>query len=277
MKFYRPKSELDGKRLYAQTLASFMAAQRIGDPFALSSGVDMPVRLVDFLLRETAIKYWRKNSWVRPDPFNENYRLTPDGAEKIIERLSDAAGAQSVSAEEVLAEHQIVLGQVKSEPLAEFEYSRGSFAAPSGQSPTPALTAGPETPSAPSADSPHSVLVTDYSYPDELQPGAQFSEGAATTVLVNRYERSPEARNACIRHYSCSCQVCGTNFQERYGSLGGDFIHVHHRVPISQVGPNYVVDPVKDLVPVCPNCHAMLHRREPPLEVETLRTLLNQG
>lgn len=277
MKFYRPKSELDGKRLYAQTLASFMASQRINDPMRLSASVDMPVRLVDFLLRETAVKYWRKHYWLRPDPFNEHYRLTPDGAEKIVERLTEAAGAQSVSTEEVLAEFQIVVGQVKAEPLAEFEYSNGAFAAQAWQLAMLELAPSSATPSVPSTATPTSASSPNLLYPDELPSEAQFSEGMATTVLVNRYERSPEAREACIRHYSCSCQVCGINFQERYGPVGIDFIHVHHVVPIAQVGHNYVVNPIKDLVPVCPNCHAMLHRREPPLTVEALRALLNDG
>lgn len=111
-------------------------------------------------------------------------------------------------------------------------------------------------------------------YPDELPQGAAYLEGVGQQILVNRYERSQEARNACISHYGCVCQVCNFDFFERYGDLGRGFIHVHHRKPIASIKSEYVVDPVKDLVPVCPNCHAMLHRREPPFEVDELRTFM---
>lgn len=112
-------------------------------------------------------------------------------------------------------------------------------------------------------------------YPDELPSGGQYVEGLAHEVLVNQIERSSEARDACIHHYGCVCQVCKTNFAQRYGELGVGFIHVHHRVPLASIAREYRVDPIRDLVPVCPNCHAMLHRREPPLEIDELREHLN--
>ena len=67
------------------------------------------------------------------------------------------------------------------------------------------------------------------------------------------------------------CSVCGFDFQKQYGAIGKNFIHVHHIVPVSQMGDGYVVDPIKDLIPVCPNCHAMIHRTDPPLTIEELR------
>lgn len=114
-------------------------------------------------------------------------------------------------------------------------------------------------------------------YPDELPQNGTYIEGVGQQVVVNRFERSLEARNACIAHYGCTCQVCSVDFNKKYGELGAGFIHVHHRVPIASVGIEYCVDPINDLVPVCPNCHAMLHRRDPPLKVEELRGLLHDG
>ncbi|QXW18918.1 HNH endonuclease [Comamonas aquatica] len=114
-------------------------------------------------------------------------------------------------------------------------------------------------------------------YPDELPQGVTYAEGSGQQVMVNRYERSLEARNACIEHYGTACQVCGLDFSEKYGELGSGFIHVHHRVQIASIGRAYHVDPINDLAPVCPNCHAMLHRREPPLEIEELRALVRDG
>lgn len=85
-------------------------------------------------------------------------------------------------------------------------------------------------------------------------------EGALKSVLVNKYERNILARRACLSKHGYSCMVCGFNFEEKYGEIGRDFIHVHHIVPISTIGQEYQIDPEKDLVPVCPNCHAMLHK-----------------
>ena len=99
-------------------------------------------------------------------------------------------------------------------------------------------------------------------------------EGAKLRVEVNKYERNPLNRMACIRFYGCNCQVCGFNFEKTYGNLGRDFIHVHHIIPVSLLGPNYSVNPIHDLIPVCPNCHYMLHKKNPPLTVSELKSLL---
>lgn len=56
-----------------------------------------------------------------------------------------------------------------------------------------------------------------------------------------------------------------------YGEIGNGFIHVHHLVPLSAIKENYHLDPINDLIPVCPNCHAMLHRQNPPLTPEELK------
>lgn len=111
-------------------------------------------------------------------------------------------------------------------------------------------------------------------YPDELQPG--FHEGAAKQVTVNKYERSPEARRACISHFGHACSVCDFDFGEQFGEFGQGFIHVHHLMPLHEIGEQYEVDPINDLRPVCPNCHAMLHRRKPPLTVEELSQIVKR-
>jgi 5-methylcytosine-specific restriction enzyme A len=99
-----------------------------------------------------------------------------------------------------------------------------------------------------------------------------YREGAATTVLVNRFERDPRARIACIRKHGYSCKICGDSLAKKYGELGEQFIHVHHLVPTSLVKREYIIDPEKDLIPVCPNCHAMLHRTNPPITPDDLRS-----
>lgn len=111
-------------------------------------------------------------------------------------------------------------------------------------------------------------------HPDDVPEHRTYVEGVAKLVEVNAFERNPAARQACIDHYAPICRVCGLDFEDRYGPLGRGFIHVHHEVPLAAIGHGYEVDPIKDLKPVCPNCHAMLHRQEPPLSIYALRKLL---
>lgn len=110
-------------------------------------------------------------------------------------------------------------------------------------------------------------------FPDEVPRGSCSVEGVLVSVQVNRFERDPEARRQCIAHYGPKCSVCALDFGAAYGELGRGFIHVHHLVPVSTIGHEYVVDPIGDLRPVCPNCHAMLHKRRPPYSIEELRTI----
>ncbi|HEY6320259.1 MAG TPA: HNH endonuclease [Thermoanaerobaculia bacterium] len=109
--------------------------------------------------------------------------------------------------------------------------------------------------------------------PEQVSRG-DYREGAVQQVLVNAYERNRSARQVCIEHLGLACAVCELRFEDRYGSLGAGFIHVHHIVPISELGPGYMLNPIEDLRPVCPNCHAMLHRQRPPLSIEALRAAL---
>ncbi|MCA0174554.1 HNH endonuclease [Bacillus sp. RAR_GA_16] len=97
-------------------------------------------------------------------------------------------------------------------------------------------------------------------YPEEVHE--TLEEGNLKTITVNVYERNPIARKQCMEHYGVQCQVCELDFEKTYGDVGKDFIHVHHLKPLHQIQHGYIVDPVQDLIPVCPNCHAMLHRKE---------------
>jgi len=111
---------------------------------------------------------------------------------------------------------------------------------------------------------------------EELSTPEKYSEGAKFSVTINAYERNPKARAACIAHYGHVCAVCGFDFSRVYGSLGEGFIHVHHIIPIGQIGEQYEINPITDLMPVCPNCHAMIHRMEPPLTTEELRKHIHE-
>lgn len=114
----------------------------------------------------------------------------------------------------------------------------------------------------------------EYLYPDDLEPGKKYVEGAKKQIRVNAYERNSKARKVCLNKYGYKCLVCDFDFESRYGELGEQFIHVHHIKPLSLTDGKYNLDPIKDLRPVCPNCHAMLHRGAKVLSIEDLRKLL---
>lgn len=107
-----------------------------------------------------------------------------------------------------------------------------------------------------------------------IQEPTVLYEGGKHQVVLNKYERNPVARRMCIEHYGFSCQVCEFNFFAAYGELGKDFIHVHHIVPLAEIGETYEVDPITDLIPVCPNCHAMIHRKSDFLSIDDLKSVL---
>ena len=105
---------------------------------------------------------------------------------------------------------------------------------------------------------PSAVVV----YPDELENGSEkLPEGAAQKRFVNGYERNPLARQVCIKKYGTACCVCGFSFGATYGPAVEGLIHVHHLRQLSSIGRSYEIDPIADLRPVCPNCHAVIHSR----------------
>lgn len=111
----------------------------------------------------------------------------------------------------------------------------------------------------------------------EEEPGETSTvgdlEGRRTEVATSRYERSPANRAACIALKGTRCSACGLLLEDRYGSLARGYIEVHHSTPVSELA-NSPVDIARDLHPLCPNCHAMVHRENPPIEVARLRAIL---
>ncbi|WP_019029027.1 HNH endonuclease [Colwellia piezophila] len=113
-------------------------------------------------------------------------------------------------------------------------------------------------------------------FPEVISENDTLTEGSKKTVTVNAYERSPLARKLCIKHHGISCSVCDFDFSEKYGKLGEGFIHVHHLLQLSVIQTEYIVDPIKDLRPVCPNCHAMLHKTKPAISIEELKGIISK-
>lgn len=108
--------------------------------------------------------------------------------------------------------------------------------------------------------------------PAHEKPGA--IEGLPQVLQCSAPSRSPANRRACLEYHGFSCQACGEALEEKYGEIGRYVIHVHHVRPLSQMSEPEALDPLRDLVPLCPNCHNIVHRTNPPLGINQLRSQL---
>ena len=110
--------------------------------------------------------------------------------------------------------------------------------------------------------------------PPASTASAAYVEGGVREVTLSRVERNPAARAACIAHYGVGCGVCGVVLERVYGRAARDLIQVHHVTPLSSRKGRRKVDPVLDIRPVCPNCHAVIHRYPEPYTIEQVRAML---
>lgn len=92
------------------------------------------------------------------------------------------------------------------------------------------------------------------------------------SIKVNRYERDPRNRAKAIRKHGVRCFGCCRKMVEIYGEIAKDFIHIHHVKPVSATGPTK--PKIDDLIPLCPNCHAIVHLENPPLSISELKDLI---
>ncbi len=130
--------------------------------------------------------------------------------------------------------------------------------------------------------SPNNTQTNEFSLDDftgEIESSNGYLEGSLKQVLVSKYERSSTARTRCINLKGVNCHICKLNFQDKYGEIGRGFIHIHHLIPINMIKSSYKVNYANDLVPVCPNCHAMLHRKINGrfLSIEELKFIIRQN
>jgi hypothetical protein len=111
--------------------------------------------------------------------------------------------------------------------------------------------------------------------PEEVVAPEPVIEGTQQRIMVNAYERNRRARHVCLVYHGTRCICCGIDMAERYGPVAEGFIHVHHLIPLGTIRQAYVLDPIADLRPVCPNCHAVIHLNDPPYSVDEVRLMLS--
>ena len=105
----------------------------------------------------------------------------------------------------------------------------------------------------------------------------EYEEGSILDCHGSKYERNRKARQECLEYYGYACRVCGFDFEKKYGEIGREFIEVHHRTEVSSYGgKNHKVHPIYDLIPVCSNCHSMLHRTRPAMSVDDLSVMIKK-
>jgi 5-methylcytosine-specific restriction protein A len=94
-----------------------------------------------------------------------------------------------------------------------------------------------------------------------------YDENKITITTTTQITRNQKAREECIKIKGCRCNICGFDFKEKYGGLGENYIEVHHITPIGSLSTSVEYEgtnPEKDLIPLCSNCHSMIHRKNPP-------------
>ena len=118
------------------------------------------------------------------------------------------------------------------------------------------------------------IGITEEVWNESISP--EIREGAIETITVNRYERDRRGRSLCIAHYGYICAACDQKLSELYGEVADRLIHVHHLVPLSTINAEYSLDPIHDLRPLCPNCHAVAHLRKEPYSIEEIRAMITR-
>ena len=123
--------------------------------------------------------------------------------------------------------------------------------------------------------------------PISVAEEAPFQDAAELDIadeegrLILRQHLHRERSSRLVREFKrslvdFSCRVCGFDFLRVYGEVGRGFIEAHHTKPVAELGTNETVR-VQDLLPVCSNCHRMLHRKYPSMDWRQLKDCVTQS
>ncbi len=120
--------------------------------------------------------------------------------------------------------------------------------------------------------------IKKYSSEEDYEQIHYGKEGAIKTLTSKVYERVPKLRKACIEHYTTEdiikCEICGFDFQNKYGEAGEEIIDIHHKKPLNEINEVHLVNPIEDLIPVCSNCHRVIHSKRPAYSVDEVKAMI---
>ena len=108
-----------------------------------------------------------------------------------------------------------------------------------------------------------------------------LTEGEKKHLTVTRKKRNTQAKKKCIEYYKkrdsvLRCQTCGLIYNDKYGKTTTKMI-IHHINPMKDKNGIYAIDPVKDLIPVCSNCHSIIHSKTKPIPIKTVKRMVNNN
>jgi hypothetical protein len=121
------------------------------------------------------------------------------------------------------------------------------------------------------------IALSESALVDEPLLSPMLSEGRPRTVNVIQYERNKRARQKCLARWGFRCVACGIAFGEAYGADLTDYIHVHHLEPVASRKNTYRLNPERDLRSMCPNCHAVAHRSDPPFSIAEIKNFIRDA
>lgn len=124
------------------------------------------------------------------------------------------------------------------------------------------LVARPDTPSNSSIKQDDDETPSQYSKREDLRKYR----------LHRKLDRNRGLAREAKRIQGFTCKACEVSFGRMYGEIGEGYIEAHHLVPISTLKGQVVeLDPAKDFVVLCSNCHRMIHRTDDTSNVEGLK------
>lgn len=104
------------------------------------------------------------------------------------------------------------------------------------------------------------TTVGSSSEPEGDEPPGMNFEDATKFRMHKRIERNAALAKKAKRIHGFICQVCGLNFETKYGAIGKGYIEAHHLRPLASLqGSRIAMDPRNDFAVLCSNCHRMVH------------------
>ena len=95
-------------------------------------------------------------------------------------------------------------------------------------------------------------------------------------VIAQKEESLPvneKIKKECIDYYGAICDICGFDFGYTYGEAYEGCIEVHNVHGLEEeITEN--THPTEDLIPICCNCHRIIHSQTPPISVEQMRKMV---